>query len=173
MAATSTNKVLISISGFTEPWVGPLFELDLGTLQVQPLTINGVITGDSTKLCPTTDGSTILIRGYYGPVGLWNAANETYLPVIDNFAGTGVGAPAGDGDVGRDGLGVAAPDGTSTIGLDITDELGGFQGIYPNDAALNDSGSLEFIPGGNGSKMLLILDTHHGEGFAVSTCRIT
>ncbi len=163
VAATSTNKALISISGLSYPWVGPLFELDLGTLQVQPLTINGVFTGDGTKLCPTSDGNTLLIRGYYGPIGFWNAITETYQPAIDNFAGTGVGAAAADGNVFAIGLGFAAPDRTSTIGLDIPDELGGFQGIFPNDAALNDSGSLEFIPGGNGSKRLLILDTHHGE----------
>ncbi len=159
VATTSTGKALISLVGF-EPWTGPLYELDLNTLQVQPMTISA---GNGPRLAPTTDGSTILIRGYYGPIGFWNAASETYQPVIDSFAGTGVGAAAADGNVFAIGLGFAAPDGTSTIGLDIPDELGGFQGIFPNDAALNDSGSLEFIPGGNGSKQLLILDTHHGE----------
>ena len=57
------------------------------------------------------------------------------------------------------GLGFIAPDATSTIGLGIPDDSG-VQGIFPNHAALNDSGSLEFVPT---EQTLLILDTHHGD----------
>jgi hypothetical protein len=80
--------------------------------------------------------------------------------VTDNFAGAGLGSAAGDGNVFAAGLGFIAPDGSSIVGLGIPDELGGFQSFFPNDAALNDSGSLEFVPGG---KSLIIVDTHHGD----------
>jgi IPT/TIG domain len=162
VAATSTGKVLISVGGFVEPWVGPLYELDLASSQVQPLVIPGVFTGDGPRLSPTTDGSAILIRGYGGAIGLWRASTRQFLPLADNFAGSGLGTAAGDGNLFAVGLGLIAPDGTSTIGMDIPDELGGFQGFFPNDAALNDSGSLEFAPAA-GASSLFIIDTHHGE----------
>jgi IPT/TIG domain len=44
--------------------------------------------------------------------------------------------------------------------------MGGFQSWEPNDAALNDSGSLEFAAGKttvDGPPGLFILDTHHGD----------
>jgi hypothetical protein len=160
VAATSTGKVLISVGGFIEPWVGPMFELDLATLQVQPLTFPGVFTGDGPRLSATADGSAILIRGSGGPVGMWRASTQQFFPLADNFAGSGLGSAAGDGNLFAVGLGFIAPDGTSTVGLGMPDELGGFQGVFPNDAALNDSGSLEFAPSG---KSLFILDTHHGD----------
>lgn len=157
VATTSTGKALISLTGSLGPWTGPLYELDLSTLQVQPMPISA---GDGPRLSATADGSTILVRGYGGPIGLWNASTEQYSPVADGFAGAGLGTAAGDGDVFAVGLGFILPDGTSTIGMGIPDELGGFQSFFPNDAALNDSGSLEFTPGGTN---LFILDTHHGE----------
>lgn len=160
VAATSTGKALISIGGFTQPWTGPLFELDLGTWQVQSLTLPGVFTGDGPRLSSTADGATILIRAYGGVVGIWSAPARQFSPVADNFAGAGLGTAAGDGNVFAVGLGFIAPDGTSTVGVGIPDELGGFQSFFPNDAALNDSGSLDFTPGG---KSLFIFDTHHGD----------
>jgi hypothetical protein len=45
-------------------------------------------------------------------------------------------------------------------GLAIPDELGGFQSFLLNDAALNDSGSLLFVPLG---AQLFIFDTKHGD----------
>jgi hypothetical protein len=153
VAATSTGKALISMAG-------TVVKLDLGTLQEQTLAIPGVFLNDSPKLSPTSDGSVILIRGYGGPVGIWSAATEQFSPVADGFAGAGLGTTAGDGNVFAVGLGFIAPDGNSIVGLGIPDELGGFQSFFPNDAALNDSGSLEFAPGG---KNLIILDTHHGD----------
>ncbi len=160
VAASSTGKALISVGGFVEPWTGPLYQLDLATLQIQSLTFPGVFTGDGPRLSSTSDASTILLRGYYGPIGTWSASTRQFSPVVDNFAGTGVGAVAGDGNLFAVGLGFIAADGTSTIGNDIADEFGGFQSFFPNDAALNDSGSLEFVPGDN---HLFIFDTHHGE----------
>lgn len=64
------------------------------------------------------------------------------------------------------GEGFVAPDGISIIAASIPDELGGFQSWQPNDAALNDGGSLEFALGEasvSGPPGLFILDTHHGE----------
>jgi hypothetical protein len=44
--------------------------------------------------------------------------------------------------------------------LGVPDELGGFQSFHPNDAALNDSGSLLFVPL---ASQLFIFDTNHGD----------
>ena len=160
VAATSTGKALISIGGYVEPWVGPLFELDLSTLKVKSLTFTGVFTGDSPVLSSTGDGSTILIRSYGGTVGSWSASDEQYTSFANGFEGSGVGVSSSDGNIFGVGLGFIAPDATSTIGWGIPDEVGGLQGIFPSDAALNDSGSLEFVPN---EQILLILDTHHGD----------
>lgn len=160
VAATSTNKVLISVGGFSQPWVGSLYELDLGTLQVQALNISGTFFEDQPRLSSTADGSRILIRGYGRDIGIWDAASRQYSPVADGFAGSGLGTTAPDGSIFAVGLGFIDPDGTSTIGLGIPDELGGFQSIFPNDAALNETGSLQFVPDGTN---LLIIDTHHGD----------
>jgi hypothetical protein len=160
VAATSTGKALISIGGYVEPWVGPLFELDLSTLKVQSMTFPGVFTGDSPVLSSTGDGGTILVRSYGGTVGIWSASDGQYTPFANGFEGSGLGVSSSDGNIFGVGLGFIAPDATSTIGLGIPDELGGFQSIFPNDAALNDSGSLEFAPS---EQTLLILDTHHGD----------
>jgi len=159
VAATSNGNVLISIGGISGPWTGSLFELNLTSLKVQSLTIPGVFTGDGPRLSSTADGSTILVRGYGGPVGIWSVPNAQFAPVVDNFAGAGLGAAAGDGNIFAVGMGLIAPDGSSIVGMGIPDEIGGFQSISPNDAALNDSGSLEFVPAGN---KLFIFDTHHG-----------
>jgi hypothetical protein len=153
VAATSTGKALISMAGLVE-------QLDLVTLQTQSLAIPGVFANDAPRLSPTFDGSAILIRGYGGPIGIWSASTGQFSPVADSFAGAGLGSAAGDGNVFAVGLGFIAPDRSSAVGLGIPDELGGFQSIFPNDAALNDSGSLEFAPAG---KNLIILDTHHGD----------
>ena len=160
VAATSTGKALISIGGYVEPWTGPLFELDLSTPKVKSLTFPGVFTGDAPRLSSTGDGSTILIRSYAGTVGIWSASDGQYTSFANGFGGSGLGVSSSDGNIFGVGLGFIAPDATSTIGLGIPDELGGFQSIFPNDAALNDSGSLEFVPS---EQTLLILDTHHGD----------
>lgn len=167
VAATSTGKVMISIGGFVEPWVGPLFELDLGTSQITSFTISGVFTGDGPILSPIAGGSTVLIRGLNGgSTGLWNDAQRQLTPVFQTYAGSGLGAAAADGNVFGVGEGFVGPDGISNTAASIPDELGGFQSWQANDAALNDSGSLEFAPGeitpvGPGG--LFILDTHHGD----------
>jgi hypothetical protein len=163
VAATSTGKALISMS---DPASGPLYALDLVTLQVVTQTINGGSTAGGERLSGTSDGSTILLRGYGGGGGLWNDAKQQFTPVFQNFAGAGVGSAAGDGNMFGVGEGFIAQDGTSITAASITDELGGFQSWQPNDAALNDSGSLEFAPGQayvGGPSGLFILDTHHGD----------
>jgi hypothetical protein len=160
VAAASDGNVLISISGISGPWTGPLFALNLSTLQVQPLTIPNVFTGDGPRLSATSDGGTILIRPYQGQIGMWSDSTQKYTPAMDNFAGEGVGTAAADGNVFAIGLGFIGPDGSSTIGLAVPDELGGFQSFFPNDAALNDSGSLLFAPLG---AQLFIFDTKHGD----------
>lgn len=160
VAATSTGKALISMTGAS----GPLYELDLGTMQIVTLAISGLYTGEGPRLSATSDGSTILFRGYAGANGLWNDAKQQFTPVNANFAGEGVGSAAGDGSVFAVGEGFVGPDGASNVAASITDELGGFQSWEPNDAALNDSGSLEFAPGSvSGPGGLFILDTHHGD----------
>ena len=141
VAATSDGNALISMSGINANWLGPVYELNLSTLQVQALNLP-VFTGDGPRLSSTSDGSTILIRPYQGAIGFWNVSAAQYDPVSDNFAGEGIGSAAADGNLFAIGLGFAAPDGSSTIGLGVPDELGGYQSLFPNDAALNDSGSL-------------------------------
>jgi IPT/TIG domain len=160
VAATSTGKVLISISGFSEPWVGPLFLMDLATSQFQSLTITGTIPGDGMGLYPTADGTMIFLRTYSGFVGFFDSATGQISAASDNFAGSGLGAAAADGTAFAVGLGFLAPDGTSGIGIGVPDELGGFQSFFPNQGALNDSGSLEFAADGTN---LFIFDTHHGD----------
>ena len=165
IAATSTGKALISISGTgSGAWLGPIYEMDLGTRNVQPVSAPELaLVSDGVRLAPTADGSMILIRGYYGPIGFWNSSTSQFSPVIDGFAGSGLGSSAADGNLFAVGIGVVASDGTSTVGMAVPDELGGFQSFFPNDAALNDSGSLEFVPGVPGDKRLFVLDTHHGD----------
>jgi hypothetical protein len=160
VAATATGKVLISIGGFSYPWTGPLYELDLATSQVQALTIPGTIPRDSMGLYPTSNGKTVFVRTYGGFAGFWDPATGQFSGTNDNFAGSGLGAAAGDGNVFAVGLGFLAPGGSSLVGWGIPDELGGFQGIFPNQAALNDSGSLEFTADSNS---LFIFDTYHGD----------
>jgi hypothetical protein len=156
VAATSTGKALISMSGFSTGWLGPLFELDLSTMQIQATTSVG---GDSAKLCPTSDGTELLARGYGGAVQVWKAATGQFYPVQDNFPGSGLGAAAGDGNVFAVGQGIIGNDLNSLIAMAIPDEFGGSFNFFPNDGALNDSGSLAFIPNSN---TLFIFDTHHG-----------
>jgi IPT/TIG domain len=160
VAATSTGKALVSISGISGNWTGPLFLLDLTSLQAQSLTIPDVFTGDGPRLSPTTNGNSVLIRPYQGQIGIWNATTQQYTPAADNFAGEDLGSSAGDGNVFAIGLGFIGPDGISTIGLAVPDELGGFQSFFPYDGSLNDSGSLLFAPLGT---QLFIFDTKHGD----------
>ena len=160
VAATAVGKVLISIGGFSFPWTGPLYELDLATLQVQTVTIPGTIPRDQMGLYPTSDGKIVFVRTYGGFAGFWDPTTGQFSAVNDNFAGAGLGAAAGDGNVFAVGLGFVGPDGSSLIGWGVPDELGGFQGIFANQAALNDSGSLEFVLNSNN---LLVFDTHHGD----------
>lgn len=160
VAATAPGKVLISIGGFGYPWTGPLYELDLATSQVQALTIPGTIPRDSMGLYPTSDGKTVFVRTYGGFAGFWDPSTGQFSGIRDNFAGAGLGAAAGDGNVFGVGLGLVASDGYSLVGWGVPDEFGGFQGIFPNQAALNDSGSLEFTADSNN---LFIFDTHHGD----------
>jgi len=162
VAATSTGKALISMTGAS----GTLYELDLGTMQVVALTINGLYTGEGPRLSATSDGSVILFRGYAGSNGFWNDAAQQFTPIHQNFAGSGLGSAAGDGNVFGVGEGFIASDGTSMTAASIPDELGGFQSWEPNDAALNDAGSLEFAPGQtsvSGPPGMFILDAHHGD----------
>lgn len=160
VAATSAGNALVSIGGISGNWTGPLFQLDLSSMQAQPLTIPNLFTGDAPRLSPTSNGNSVLIRPGEGQVGIWNATTQQYLPASDNFAGEGMGSSAGDGNVFAIGLGFIGPDGNSTIGLGVPDELGGYQSFSPNDAALNDSGSLLFAPLGT---QLFIFDTKHGD----------
>jgi DNA-binding beta-propeller fold protein YncE len=160
VAATAIGKALISIGGFSYPWTGPLFELDLATSQVQSITIPGTIPRDSMGLYPTSDGKTVFVRTYGGFAGFWDPATGQFSGANDNLAGAGLGAAAGDGNVFAVGVGFLAPDGSSLVGWGIPDELGGFQGFFSNQAALNDSGSLEFVANSN---KLFIFDTHHGD----------
>ena len=162
VAATSTGNVLISIGGFVEPWVGPMFELDLATSQVQPLTFPDVSTLDAPIISPTSDGSEVLIRC----CGIFHSSTGMLSPLYQNYAGSGLGTAAGDGNVFGVGEGFIAPDGTSITAASIPDELGGFQSWQAASATLNDSGSLEFAPGETmvfGPPGLFILDTHHGD----------
>lgn len=156
VAATSAHKAIISLSGFTFPYTGSLFELDLNTSHIQPLTIPDAFASDSTRLSSTSDGSTVLVGGGY----FWSAASRQFSSIADGFPGSGPSTAAGDGNVFAVGQGFIAPDGTSLVGEAIPDELGGSFNFFPNDSVLNDSGSLIFIPNG---KSLLIFDSNHGD----------
>ncbi len=157
VAATSTGKVLISMTALVDSvWSGPLLELDLSTMNVQTLPIAPLILTDGLKLSSTSQGDEILI----GASGIWQASTGQFTPISDNLPGTGSSAAAGDGNIFAIGDGFIDPDGTSAIGIAIPDELGGIDSLFTNDAALNDSGSLEFLPS---QKNLYIIDTHHGD----------
>lgn len=160
VAATSTGKVLISMSSLNlSPYLGPLYELDLGTMQAQSLPISGITMRDGTWLYPAASGNLVLVRSYGGDVGIWNATTEQFSQVRQNFAGSGTAAAAADGNMFEVGNGFIDSAGTSIIGLSIPDELGGYS-FFPNQAALHESGALAFIANGN---TLLIVDTHHGD----------
>jgi hypothetical protein len=144
-----------------------MYELDLATSQVTPLTVSYVSTLDAPIISPTSNGSEVLIRATTGgSSGLWNDALQRFTPLCQNYAGSGLGSAAGDGNVFGVGEGFIAPDGTSITAASIPDELGGFQSWQADSATLNDSGSLEFTPGETtvvGPPGLFILDTHHGD----------
>ena len=123
-------------------WTGPLLELDVNTLQVLGLPISAFAETDGLKLSSTSDGSTVLM----GSSGFWSASSGQYSPITNNLVGSGPSAMAGDGDVFAVGQGFILPDGTSAAQIGLPDELGVSSSFAPNDAALNDSGSLEFIP---------------------------
>lgn len=157
VAATSTGKVIISMTALEDTvWTGPLLQLDLTTSQVLPLPISALNLTDGLKLSATSDGSTVLI----GARGLWTASTGQFSPVEDNLPGSGPAATAGDGNVFAIGDGFDLSDGTSYVRIGLPDELGVSTTFAPNDAALNDSGSLEFIPWQN---TLYVVDTHHGD----------
>lgn len=95
-----------------------------------------------------------------GASGIWHASTGQLTAIADNLPGAGPSAAAGDGNVFALGDGFIDPDGTSAIGIAIPDELGGINSLIANDVALNDAGSLEFLPSQN---HLYIIDTHHGD----------
>lgn len=166
VAATSTGKAFICMQGLPigTPYIGPLLEMDLATMKVTPRSDPNVsIVRDPALLSATSGGSKVLVRGYGGPVVVWDAVSDGFSPVDDAFPGAAVGAAAGDGNVFAVGQGFVDTNLNALIAQAIPDVLasrfGGIGGSFPTNAAVNDSGSLSFVPH---SRYLEIFDTQHG-----------
>jgi hypothetical protein len=162
VAATSAEEVFVTMSGFSFPTSGLLFELDLSTMRMRQRTDPNVFwLRDPTMLSPTGDGTRVIVHSYNDPVLMWDAATDQFnIHWGAGGPGAAVCAAAADGNLFAVSQGIVDENLNSMITMAIPDEIAPAFLMSPlTDAALNDSGSLWFVPFG---KTLTIFDTQHG-----------
>lgn len=158
LAATSTGKAIISMGRVTaEPAPGPLFVLDLGTMQIKASTDPNVSTlGDPLPVSGTSDGSMVMV----GTTLMWSAVTDAFTLFDAAGPGGAMTGAAGDGNLFAAGPVLVDRDLNSTVGWGIPDEIAILFNISQQmDIALNNSGSLWFLPYAD---HLAILDSLHG-----------